>query len=186
MTIPDTSLDSLMGRLAAANVKQGKLPPVNDWHPSRQYRIKIRIDREGRWYYQDSEIKRQSMVKLFASILRRDGDNYFLVTPQEKLLIQVDTMPMVATLLDVSAHPQRLVFTINTGEMVVAGDQHPMVIEQHEDGPLPLVHVRDRLYALIHRNVFYQLVDMAKQEATESGNRLMVESQGQRFEIGQF
>lgn len=178
MTEP--SLDSLMGRLAEAKVKVGKLPPVNDWHPPRTYRIKIRIDREGRWYYQDSEIRRQSMVRLFATILRHDDDGYCLVTPQERLLIQVDCLPLVATRVECAA--DKLIFSINTGEMITASSEHPLAVADREGEPLPSIHVRDRLDALIHRNVFYQLVEMA--EARHG--QLWLASAGAKFSLGVF
>lgn len=183
MTEP--TLDSLMGRMASAHVKAGKLPPVNDWHPTRQYRIKIRIDREGRWYYLDSEIKRHSMVCLFASILRHDSDGYYLVTPQEKLLIKVDCQPLVATRVEVvSADPRQLVFSINTGEMVTAGPEHRLEVTEVEGQPQPCIHVRDNLYALVHRNVFYQLVAMADEQSDDTGTSLVVDSLGQHFSLG--
>jgi hypothetical protein len=184
MTDPD--IDGLMNRLAQVNVKAGTLPPVNDWHPSRKYRIKIRIDRDGRWYYQDSEIRRESMVRLFASILRYDDDGYYLVTPQEKLLIQVDCLPLVAIRVEQTEHPDRLIFTINTGEMVAASAAHPLSVTEKKGEPEPVIHVRDRLHALIHRNVFYQLVNMAYSEKRAGGNHLLVFSEGKTFDLGGF
>lgn len=180
MTAPEKDLDSLMGRLAEARVQAGKLPPVNDWHPARSYRIRIRIDREGRWYYQDFEIRRQSMVRLFATILRHDDDGYYLVTPQEKLLIQVDCLPLVATQVEQDAG--KLVFTINTGEMVVASSKHPLTVTDDNGEPVPAIHVRDRLEALIHRNVFYQLVEMAEERQRE----LVITSEGLEFSLGHY
>lgn len=183
---PEPSLDSLMSRLGEARVKAGKLPPVNDWHPPRSYRIKIRIDREGRWYYQESEIKRLSMVRLFASILRHDADGYYLVTPQEKLLIQVDCLPLVATQVEPLQDPARLIFTINTGEMITASAEHPLLVTAQAGAPLPSLHVRDRLSALIHRNVFYQLVELAAQRHQQDGTHLVVCSEGTEFNLGHY
>ncbi len=181
----EPSLDNIMERLAEAEVKQGQLPPVNDWHPPRTYRIKIRIDREGRWYYQDSEIRRPAMVKLFATILRRDDDDhYYLVTPQERLRIQVDAYPLVAT--QVEQADGNLIFTINTGELIAAGKDHPISVTSHGEMPQPTIHVRDRLHALIHRNVFYELVEMAEESEEEDGAHLVISSQGGLFDLGRF
>lgn len=177
-------LDGLLSRLAAAKVKAGQLPPVMDWHPAKKYRINIRIDREGRWYYQDSEIRRQSMVRLFASILRHDDDGYALVTPQEKLMIKVDCFPLVANQLEVDPVSGVLVFGINTGEAVSAGHMHPVAVTERDGEPQPSLLVRDDLRALIHRNVFYRLVAMAEEEQQGDRQVLFVTSGGCRFELG--
>lgn len=179
-------LEGLMSSLAEAKVKAGKLPPVNDWQPSKRYRINIRIDREGRWYYQNSEIRRWSMVKLFASILRKDDDGYALITPQEKLLIKVDSYPLVANQVAVDRTTNSLVFAINTGEQVTAGRANPIRVKTVNDEPEPVILVRDKLNALIHRNVFYELVELANQEQQGAESVLFVESNGCRFDLGRF
>lgn len=178
---PEPPDGDLLGRLAAAG-DGSKLPPVNDWHPEKTWRINIRIDREGRWYYKDSEIRRPAMVKLFASILRHDDDGYCLVTPTERLLIRVDCLPLVAT--EVVEESGRLVFTLNTGETVVADVAHPLVLADICHEQVPTLHVRDRLAALIHRNVFYQLVETAEEMTCEEGRCLVVASGGALFRLG--
>lgn len=122
------------------------------------------------------------MVRLFATILRHDDDGYYLVTPQEKLLIQVDCLPLVATQVEQATDPQRLIFTINTGEMVTASREHPLLVREQAGEPLPSIHVRDRLEALIHRNVFYQLVEMAEERQHE----LVIASEGLEFSLGHY
>lgn len=180
--IATTAPDEMLQNLIDAAVAVDKLPPVNDWQPDKTYRIRIRIDRECRWFYQDSEIRRPAMVKLFSSILRQDDDGYCLVTPTERLLIQVDYLPLLAKSLN--KDNKSLVFTLNTGESVTVSVAHPLRWLGIKGGQLPAIYVRDRLDALIHRNVFYQLADMAEEIQEQSERRWVVFSDGQPFPLG--
>lgn len=100
MTLPRSSLDALTARLEAA--AQGRKPPVDQWNPSYRGQIDMRIARDGRWFHEGGEIKRQALVALFASILRRDEDAHWLVTPAEMLRITVDDTPFLAVDIEVA------------------------------------------------------------------------------------
>lgn len=174
----------LLELLDKADKDERGLPPIHQWQPARHADIDMRIARDGTWYYEGSPIQRERMVRLFSTILLHEGDDYFLITPVEKLRISVDDAPFVATLVDrVDAdNGQRLIFTTNVDSHVVAGPAHPITV--HHDSatgePAPYVLVRDNLRALIHRRAFYNLVDMA----TEKDGHLMVESAGMWFDLG--
>ncbi len=140
------------------------LPPVEQWQPERVGDIDIRILRNGDWLYQGSHIQRKRMVRLFSTVLRMDDDlQTYLVTPHEKLRIQVDDAPFTAVLLAQLEHAgvQQLIFTTNLGDQVIADQEHLITVHYAEpDGePAPYILVRGRLQALISRSVFYQLVD---------------------------
>lgn len=172
------------------------VPPVQDWHPERQGEIDIRIARDGSWSYQGSPIRRARMVRLFSTILRRDDDDrFYLVTPVEKLGIQVEDAPFVAVEMAVEepagadrsgAAAPLLVFRTNVNEVVTAGPEHPIRVETDPDSgePSPYIRVRDRLDALIARSVFYDLVAMAETEHRPDGDRLVVRSGDSRFVLG--
>lgn len=175
--------------LAQIPKAEGKgLPPVHLWHPAFCGDIDMRIARDGTWYYMGTPIGRKPMVKLFSSIIRRDGDKYVLVTPVEMVGIQVDDAPFVAVSLQVEGQgeQQLLRFTSNVEEEVVAGAEHPIrvAIDPHSAEPAPYVHVRSNLEALIHRNVFYQLVELAVTREIDGQNWLGVWSGGVFFPIG--
>lgn len=180
--------DELIALLAKAEKDEQGLPPVHQWHPERQADIDMRIDREGNWYYLGSLIERQRMVALFSTILLREGDDYFLVTPVEKLRIQVDAAPFTAT--DVErvheAGADKLVFTTNVGSHVIAGHKHPIRVDTDPGTgePIPCLHVRDNLEALIARNMFYQLVEWARQEQRDGATHLLIDSDGATFALG--
>lgn len=180
--------DELLELLERAEKNEEGLPPVHLWEPENQQTIDMRIARDGTWYYQNSPIRRERMVRLFSTILRRDGDDYFLVTPVEKLGIQVEDAPFVATDVERLEQDgrQKLVFTTNVGGAVLAGAEHPLKVHTDPDTgePAPYVRVRDNLWALINRNVFYRLVEMATEVEDGGGSALAVESAGERFLIG--
>ncbi|WP_166361808.1 DUF1285 domain-containing protein [Pseudomonas akapageensis] len=164
------------------------LPPVHLWNPAFCGDIDMRIARDGTWFYLGTPIGRKPMVKLFSTIIRRDGDDYFLITPVEKVGIKVDDAPFIAVSLQVEGEgeEQRLRFTTNVEEEVEAGADHPMrfVIDPQTQEPSPYVHVRANLEALIHRNVFYQLVDLAVVREVDQRKWLGVWSGGEFFPIG--
>ncbi|MCU1716707.1 DUF1285 domain-containing protein [Pseudomonas sp. 5P_3.1_Bac2] len=164
------------------------LPPVHLWNPDFCGDIDMRIARDGTWYYLGTPIGRKPMVKLFSSIIRRDGDDYFLITPVEKVGIKVDDAPFVAVTLAVEGQgaEQVLRFTTNVEDEVVAGSEHPLrfALAEGTDEPAPYVHVRSNLEALIHRNVFYQLVDLAVSREIDGQSWLGVYSRGEFFPIG--
>ena len=164
------------------------LPPVHLWNPDFCGDIDMRIARDGTWFYQGTPIGRKPMVRLFSTIIRRDGDDYFLVTPVEKVGIKVDDAPFVAVGLEVQGdgEAQVLQFTSNVEEVVDAGPEHPLrfVIDPATQEPSPYVLMRSNLEALIHRNVFYELVGLAVPREIAGEEWLGVWSSGEFYPIG--
>jgi uncharacterized protein len=153
--------ESLFTRLTA--VGERKLPPVMQWHPERTGDSRMRIASDGRWYYRDSEIQRPEMVRLFSTILRRDGDATYLVTPAERLSIVIEDAPFLAVDLEASGEgvAQVLVFLTNVGDLVAADAEHPIELRGPQSLARPYVVVRARLDALISRPVYYRLAELA-------------------------
>lgn len=151
-------------------VEEAKLPPVESWNPLHCGDSEMRIARDGSWFHQGSPIGRPAMVKLFSTILRREPDGaYVLVTPVEKLDIQVEDAPFVAVEVksDGEGDRRRLAFRLNTGDLVVAGPDHPLRFESKDDGPHPYVLVRRGLEALVVRSVYYELANMAIEDGAD-------------------
>lgn len=183
MTMPILGLASLQRELAAGR----KLPPVENWNPAHCGEIDIRIARDGTWLHEGRPVARQELVRLFSTILRRDGDDYYLVTPVEKMRIAVEDAPFLAVLLDVrdSGRGQQLVFTTNVGDETIAGHDNPIrVVTQTDNEPAPYVHVRRGLEARISRNVYYQLTDIAVPNESAAADMLGVWSSGVFFPLG--
>lgn len=164
------------------------LPPVENWHPTHCGEIDIRIARDGTWYHQGSPIGRRELVRLFSTILRKDHDGMHLVTPGEKMRIQVDDAPFVAVLMEAkgTGREQNLIFTTNVGDETIADAQNPIRVETNAKTgePSPYVHVRKGLEALIARSVFYQLADLAIPGEGHHQGFLGVWSGGEFFPIG--
>jgi len=175
------SAESLAASARAA--KKGGLPPVHLWNPPFCGDLDMRIAREGTWFYLGTPIGRFELVKLFSTILRRDGDDYFLVTPVEKVGITVDDAPFVA--VDFNQVDDGLVFETNVGDLVTAGPENPIrVVRDVETGePSPYVLVRSNLEALIDRKSFYRLVDIGETADVDGVAWFGVRSNGVFFEI---
>ncbi|NQD93162.1 DUF1285 domain-containing protein [Pseudomonas sp. CrR25] len=163
------------------------LPPVHLWNPDFCGDIDMRIARDGSWYYMGTPIGRKPMVRLFSTIIRRDGADYFLVTPVEKVGIRVDDVPFVAIDVQVEGEgeAQLLRFVTNVEDEAVAGSEHPLRVEldAQTQEPAPYVHVRANLEALIHRNVFYRLVELAVPRVIDGQSWLGVWSGGVFFPL---
>lgn len=175
------SPDSLFRQIDGQS--DGMLPPVHLWHPGNVQDIGMRITKDGTWWYQDSPIKRDSMVRLFSRVLRREGPDYFLVTPAEKVKVEVEAAPLLAVRMEIrdDARGREIAFGTNVGDVVVADGKHPIRMRGTPDAPLPVVVVRDDIEALIVRSVFYELVEQAD---LASGDVLVVSSRGEPFVLG--
>ncbi|MET3709630.1 hypothetical protein ABIC65_000310 [Sphingomonas trueperi] len=180
---PPPDFASLSLAEIARLAEEHRLPPVESWNPAHCGDSEMRIARDGTWYHQGSPIGRPAMVRLFSTILRRESTGGFvLVTPVEKLDILVEDAPFVAVELKVEGQSEamRLAFRLNTGDVVVAGPEHPLRIEAREDGPHPYLTVRGGLDALVARSVYYELAQLAlAQDGTAPG----VWSQGVFFPL---
>jgi hypothetical protein len=156
------SADSLVASIKAAKTRG--LPPVDKWDPAFCGDLNMQIKRDGTWFYQGTPIGRPGLVKMFASILKREGDRYFLVTPVEKVGITVEDAPFLAVDFDVEGKgkEQELTFVTKTDDVTVAGPDTPIRVERDADTgePSPYVLVRRNLEALIDRKSFYRLVDI--------------------------
>lgn len=166
----DAEFSSLAKLIESLQAEQDQLPPVEQWQPENCGDIDIRISRDGHWYHQGSLFQRVALVRLFARILRKENNDYYLVTPLEKLRIQVDDVPFTAVQLERIAEPQQqLLFTSNCGDRVIANKEHPIVIHQQNTGPVPYITIRHQLEARITTSVYYQLCDYAVKENSNYG-----------------
>jgi hypothetical protein len=151
----------------ARMAEENRLPPVEKWNPTHCGDSEMRIARDGTWFHQGSPIGRPAMVRLFSAILRRESDGSFvLVTPVEKLSIQVEDAPFVAVEVksEGEGRARRLAFRLNTGDAVIAGPDHAL---RFESGPHPYLEVRAGLDALVARPVYYELAEWALAEGAQ-------------------
>jgi len=178
MSLEDIS-SQISGHVGGA---KNKLPPVEDWNPDFCGDIDLLIKNDGSWFYNGTIFKRLSLVKLFASVLKKEDSNYFLVTPVEKVGIKVEGVPFVLTQWQWQDQAQTsMSVATNLDDEFTLSKEHPLVIS--DKGELYVI-VRRNLLAKVHRNVYYQWVDIAKEVETENGTELMFSSAGEQFSLG--
>jgi len=178
---PDEALAGLSQ--LAAKPRRGPAP-VHLWNPPDCGDIDMRIAADGTWYYCGSPIGRSPLVKLFSSILRKDGDRFVLVTPVEKVGIKVDEAPFLAVemLVEREADQPTLTFRTNVDDLVIVDQDHPLRFEAGAaEGLKPYVLVRGDLWALVKRALFYDLVALGVTEQWGDGLWFGVRSRGRFF-----
>ena len=162
-------------------------PPVHLWHPDNVKDIDMQIRGNGEWVHEGSVIKRERLVHLFASVLRKEDDDYYLVTPVEKCRIVVEDAPFIVILLrnEGQGKAQKLSFTTNMAEEVNCDADHTLRIDINPDSdePAPYIHIREGLEARINRNVFYQLMDLLVTEQWQGKQWLGLWSYDQFFPV---
>lgn len=177
---PPPELASLSLDEIAALVAARKLPPVAEWQPRHSSDSLMRIAADGRWFHDGGEITRPAMVRAFASLLMRDGEGHWLVTPHERQSIEVEDAALLA--IDVqrvkNETGEALAFRLNTDELVLAGPDHPIVARGNADTPALYLAVRNGIEARLNRSTYGQIVDIALE-----GGELQVSSQGAVFPL---
>ena len=169
--------------------KSGKkgLPPVDKWNPPFCGDIDLKILRDGRWMYMGTEIKRPAMVRLFSTILRLDSDGeYYLVTPVEKVRIQVEDTPFLIVSMDKLKKEDKtsLIFYTSLKDEIILTKKNPISIEVNDKNePSPYILVRNNLRGLISRSVYYELIEYAQERTIEDKNFLTIESNNEIFKM---
>ena len=181
------SLEKLSTQLSDVNKgKNKKLPPIESWNPPYCGEIDMHIKRNGDWYFGGTIFKRLSLVKLFASVLLRevddDSDDYYLVTPVEKVKIAVEDAPFILTQWHwKDENQQTMAVKTNLDDEFLLSSEHPLTIT--ENGDL-YITIRRNLLAKVYRNVYYQWVDLAKEVKTDNGTELIFISANHQFSLG--
>nr|WP_240950116.1 DUF1285 domain-containing protein [Novosphingobium sp. ERN07] len=161
-----------------------KLPPLDQWNPQEAGESEMRIAADGRWFHQGGEIKRPAMVRAFSSLLTRDADGqHWLVTPFQKLAIEVEDAAFIAVDMQVKADAAgqpALAFRLNADDLVLCGAEHPLRVGGTADVPAFYLAVRHGLEARLNRSTYGQLIDHA---LALGGDELAVESMGARFAL---
>lgn len=183
---PPPELAALSLAEIAEAVAARRLPPLRHWAPDRFGDSEMRIATDGRWFHRGSEITRPAMVRAFSGLLTRDPDGrHWLITPVEKLAIEVEDAAFVATDVRIDRDEvgrPALAFRLNTDDLVIAGPEHPIRAAGDADTPALYLGVRRRCEARLNRSTYGQLIEHALERCAE-GDMLAVESGGARFAL---
>ncbi len=178
-------LEAITGALSRAAVKGP--PPVERWNPPFCGDLDMRIASDGTWFYMKTPIGRPALVKLFASVLKREGDKFFLVTPVEKCGIQVDDAPFLAVELktEESAAGRVLNFRTKVDDLIACGTSHELRFEPEagSGGLKPYLHVRRDLWAKVKRALFFDLVELGEEREVDGKIMFGVMSMGVFFSM---
>ena len=180
-----SGLESITGALTRASGRGQGPPPVECWNPPFCGDLDLRIAADGTWFYLKTPIGRPALIKLFASVLKREGDKYFLVTPVEKCGIQVDDAPFMAVELEVEvgAAGRVLNFRTNVDDWVACGPSHALRFDPEvaTGGLKPYLHVRRGLWAKVTRTLFFDLVELGEERELAGRAMFGVTSMGVFF-----
>ena len=179
---PAQRLDSLTQAARGAAAKG--LPPVHLWNPPFCGDLDMRIATDGTWFYLGTPIGRPALVKLFSTVLKREGAKYFLVTPVEKVGIRVDDVPFMAVEMaeEGAGASRKLSFRTNVDDWVPCNSEHRLRFEAASDGGLtPYLHVRSELWAKVTRALYYDLVEMGEEKVVDGREMFGVVSNGEFF-----
>lgn len=188
-------LTKFQKQIEGSSDKARPLPPVENWNPDFCGDINMVIAMDGRWFYEGTPVGRASLVKLFSSVLKKEEDNYFLVTPVEKVGITVEDTPFLITqwkVLEEKDNGMTLVLVTQTGDEVRLDNEEqielrvpPEAIRDKDATAIPYVCVRRNLWARLHQNVYYQLLETAEEKSIGDTTRFIIRSANRKFVIGE-
>ena len=149
--------------------------PLDKWNPKLCEGVEFRIDADANWFYNNSKIERLSMVQLFSKLVKWEEGKYFAVTPVEKIPIEVEKE--VFCIIDYKQEGRDYFFQTNTEEWVKLSQEHKLTVEMINHQPYPKIKLKEHIYALLSRNVFYKVIAESKQD----GMSMYLESDGRCF-----
>lgn len=162
------------------------LPPVDNWDPPFCGDMNLEIKRNGQWWHEGTPFTRAKLIKLLSSVLKKENDDYFLVTPVEKIGIRVEDVPFVVIDANQDQSTKLVSIVTQTGDSVAIGKEHPVELREFEGNAVPYCHIRRNLWARVHQNVLYRWVDQAHQVEQGGHIELRLTSGEHEFAIGRF
>ncbi len=162
-----------------------KFPPVHLWNPDLCEGVEMNIDREGNWFYQGSIIGREKLKILFSRILKFENGNYYLVTPVEKILVNVDIAPYMIIDYEVDSSSEKIILKTNLDLSIPLDKEHIMELKKIGDELIPFVQVRDNIEGFVSRSVYYSLIEIAICQGNPTSNKLTLKSFDHVFSLGE-
>jgi len=171
--------------LNSVNSIKEEFPPVHLWDPELCEGVEMKIDREGNWFYEGSIIDRKKLKVLFSRILKLEKNNYFLVTPVEKVSVKVDLAPYMIIDYEVDHSKTKIILKTNLDLSIPLDKDHKLEIKRIGDENIPFIYVRDGIEGFISRSVYYSLIDIALSQENDSSGELILKSFNCLFSLGE-
>lgn len=183
-----TNTDDLFSILRDAAKVEGKLPPVENWHPKNCGEMDLTIKANGEWWHEGTPIGRKKLYRLFSTVLRKDDNHYFLVTPVEKIAIEVEWQPFVIVDFDVikKENVPVYIFTDSCENRIFLTSKEQLKFSNFEEQELPIIKVRRNLYASFSRSCYYRLVEEAQLKENTDKTQISIRSNNLDFILGEF
>jgi hypothetical protein len=162
------------------------LPPVEKWDPAFCGDMNLVIKRNGQWWHEGTPFTRAKLIKLLSSVLKKEDDKYFLVTPVEKIGITVEDVPFVVIDANQESTNAAIRISTQTGDSLTISEEHPVELREFEGNFVPYCHIRRNLWARVHQNVLYRWIDQAQSEKQGAYTELRLSSGDYTFAIGRF
>jgi hypothetical protein len=175
----------LQKQISAAGSATSSLPPVDKWDPPFCGDMNLVIKRSGQWWHEGTPFTRARLIQLLSSVLKKEQDKYFLVTPSEKIGITVEDVPFIVIDATVDKMTQVIEIITQTGDSVNIGEAHPVELREYEGNMVPYCHIRRNLWARVHQNVLYRWVEQTSEVTHDNALVLYITSGDYRFTIGQ-
>ncbi|MFL2728182.1 MAG: DUF1285 domain-containing protein [Gammaproteobacteria bacterium] len=166
------SIDNILQSLS--KYKEDNFPPVHLWNPELCTNASFSIDIKGDWYYNNSIIGRMRLKKLFSTILKREGDDYFLVTPVEKIKLDVEIAPYLIVDFTYDHINKEIILDTNFDYSFPLNDDHKLELKLCNENHYPIVNVRSGIEGLITRSVYYKLIDIAAEQKNNSKKNILI------------
>lgn len=163
-------------------------PPFDSWHPKHCGTIDITIKKDGSWWHMGTRITREKLVRLFANVLIEENGQFFLKTPVEKMQIEVEDAPFIITQWQhiECDHKSAIEVTSNLGHKSILSQAHPLILSKDKSNPQLYVTLHRRLKAVVHRNVYYQWIEIAEEKALNGKQQLILNSGDCEFSLGSY
>ena len=161
---------------------QKSFPPVDSWNPKLCEGQEFYINREGEWFYNDSPIKNKKLVNLFSTVLRKDVDEYYLITPYEKVLVKVELAPYKIVDFDLCDNNVKLITNLNYEFFLDKNNSTRLI--RYDKTMIPLVIVRKNLEGFFNRNTYYKMIDIALENNYIDNDSLYIPSNDHNHVIG--
>ena len=177
-------LGAIAQQLSDAGTNKQSLPPVDKWDPPFCGNMNLVIKSNGEWWHEGTPFTRAKLVHLLASVLKKEDDKYFLVTPVEKIGIQIEDVPFI--IVDWQQTEHGLQVKTQVGDEFILSKDHPVELRDFNGTKVPYCLVRRNLWARLHQNVLYQWVDLAQTKEIEGTRFLAISSADYHFNIGSY